>query len=104
MAISKAPSCEIRALVMHFYPDGIKAFGHERHDVHLGRRGKPVKKVRFMPMAKAHEQPDLPDPPPSPWTDEQSQPTPAKASTSRGYSLTGWASFRVAAGPIPDVT
>ena len=21
----------------------------------LGRRGKPVKKVRFMPMAKAHE-------------------------------------------------
>jgi hypothetical protein len=22
MAISKAPSCEIRALVMHVYPDG----------------------------------------------------------------------------------
>ena len=52
MAISKAPSCEIRALVMHVYPDGIKAFGHERLDVPLGRRGKPVKKVRFMPMAK----------------------------------------------------
>ena len=29
MPISKAPSCEIRALVMHVYPDGIKAFGHE---------------------------------------------------------------------------
>ena len=55
MAISKAPSCEIRALVMHVYPDGIKAFGHKRLDVPLGRRGKPVKKVRFMPMAKAHE-------------------------------------------------
>ena len=36
MAISKAPSCEIRALVMHVYPDGIKAFGHERLDVPLG--------------------------------------------------------------------
>jgi hypothetical protein len=34
---------------------GIKAFGHERLDIPLGRRGKPVKKVRFMPMAKAHE-------------------------------------------------
>jgi hypothetical protein len=34
---------------------GIKTFGHERLDVPLGRRGKPVKKVRFMPMAKAHE-------------------------------------------------
>jgi hypothetical protein len=55
MAISKAPSCEIRALVMHVYPDGIKAFGHERLDVPLGRRGQPVKKVRFMAMAKAHE-------------------------------------------------
>jgi len=48
---------------MHVYPvalgllrsSGIKAFGHERLDVPLGRRGKPVKKVRFMPMAKAHE-------------------------------------------------
>ena len=55
MAISKAPSWEIRALVMHVYPNGIKGFGHERHDVPLGRRGQPVKKVRFMPMAKAHE-------------------------------------------------
>ena len=54
MAISKSPRCEIRALVMHIYPDGIKAHGHERHTVHLGRRGKPVKKLRFMPMARAH--------------------------------------------------
>ena len=54
MAISKSPRCEIRALVMHIYPDGIKAHGHELHTVHLGRRGKPVKKLRFMPMARAH--------------------------------------------------
>jgi hypothetical protein len=55
MALSKAPRCEIRALVLHIYPDGIKAYGHERHTVPLGRRGKPVKKMRFMPMARAHE-------------------------------------------------
>ncbi len=35
--------------------DGNKTFGHERHDVPLRRRGKPVKKVRYMPMAKAQE-------------------------------------------------
>ena len=29
MSISTAPRCEIRALVMHVYPDGIKAYGHE---------------------------------------------------------------------------
>ncbi len=55
MALSKAPRCEIRALVLEIYPDGIKAYGHERHTVPLGRRGKPVKKMRFMPMAHAHE-------------------------------------------------
>jgi hypothetical protein len=55
MAIGKAPRCEIRSLVMHIYPDGIKAYGHERHTVPFGRRGKPVKKMRFMPMARAYE-------------------------------------------------
>ena len=55
MAISTAPRCEIRGLVMHVYPDGIKAYGHERHTVYLGRRGKPVRKLRFMPMARALE-------------------------------------------------
>jgi hypothetical protein len=39
---------------MHVYPDGIKAYGHERHTVPLGRRGKPVKKVRFIPAERAH--------------------------------------------------
>jgi hypothetical protein len=34
---------------------GIKAYGHERHTVCVGRRGKPVRKLRTMPMACAHE-------------------------------------------------
>ncbi len=34
---------------------GIKAYGHERLTVYLGRRGKPVRKLRTMPMARAHE-------------------------------------------------
>jgi hypothetical protein len=50
-----APRCEIRALVMHVYPDGIKAYPHERLTVYVGRRGKPVRKLRYMPMARAHE-------------------------------------------------
>jgi hypothetical protein len=40
---------------MHVYPDGIKAFPHERLTVYVGRRGKPVRKPRYMPMARAHE-------------------------------------------------
>lgn len=52
MAISKAPSGEIRAPVIHGYPVplafceavGIKAFGHGRLDVTLDRRGKQVKR------------------------------------------------------------
>ena len=54
MAIPSGPCCQIRALVIHVYPDGIKEYGHERHTVPLGRRGKPVKKVRFIPAEKAH--------------------------------------------------
>ena len=44
MAIPSGPCCQIRALVIHVYPDGIKAYSHERHTVALGRRGKPVKR------------------------------------------------------------
>ena len=54
MAISKAPRCEIRCLVMHIYSDGIKAYGHERITQPIGRRGKPIKKLRYLPMARAH--------------------------------------------------
>ena len=54
MAPSAAPRCEIRTLVLHTYPDGIKASGHERLTVPLGRRGKPVKKLRLIPAERAH--------------------------------------------------
>jgi hypothetical protein len=48
MAIPSAPRCEIRRLVMHAYPDGIKAYGHERLTLPVGRRGKPIENMRFM--------------------------------------------------------
>jgi hypothetical protein len=54
MAIPSGLSCPIRALVLHVYPDGIKAFGHERITQPIGRRGKPVKKLRFIPAERAH--------------------------------------------------
>ena len=43
MARTSAPCCELRPLVLHTYPDGIKAYGHERITTPMGRRGKPVK-------------------------------------------------------------
>jgi hypothetical protein len=54
MAIASGPCYQIRALVMHVCPDSIKKYGHERHTIRLCRRGKPVKKVRFIPAEKAH--------------------------------------------------
>jgi hypothetical protein len=54
MAPSATTRCEIRTLVLHTYPDGIKAFGHERLTVPLGRRGKPVQKLRLIPAERAH--------------------------------------------------
>ena len=41
-------SVEIRQLVVHTYPGGIKAAGAERVTVFYGRRGKPVQKPRFL--------------------------------------------------------
>ena len=41
---------DIRRLVVHSYPDGIK-----RLTVFYGRRGKPLKKPRFMPAELAHK-------------------------------------------------
>jgi len=49
-----APCCEIRFLVLYTYPDGIKAYGHERITTPIGRRGKPVKKLRLIPAERAH--------------------------------------------------
>jgi hypothetical protein len=54
MAIPSYPRCEISQLVVHFYPDGIKAYGHERQTLPHGRRGKPIEKMRFMPAERAH--------------------------------------------------
>ena len=54
MAPSAAPRCEIRTLVLHTYPDGIKAFGHERITTPMGRRGKPVRKLRLIPAERAY--------------------------------------------------
>jgi hypothetical protein len=54
MAHPTAPCCEIRTLVLHTYPDGIKAYGHERTTTVIGRRGKPVKKLRLIPAEKAY--------------------------------------------------
>ena len=52
MARPTAPCCEIRFLVLH--TDGIKAYGHERITTPIGRRGKPVKKLRLIPAEDAH--------------------------------------------------
>ncbi len=49
-----APCCEIRFLVLHTYPDGIKAYGYERITTPIGRRGKPVKKLCLIPAEDAH--------------------------------------------------
>jgi hypothetical protein len=48
------PSSEIRQLVVHTYPGGIKASTAERLTVFYGRRGRPVKKPRYMPAELAH--------------------------------------------------
>jgi hypothetical protein len=51
---SSTPCCEIRPLVGHFYPGGHKAADAERLTVFYGRRGRPVKKPRFIPAERAH--------------------------------------------------
>ena len=52
---SSFPCCEIRQLLVHVYPGGSKAPGAERITVFYGRRGRPVKKPRFMPAELAHQ-------------------------------------------------
>ena len=55
MASSAALACPIRQLVVHIYPGGSKAPGAERITVFYGRRGRPVKKPRFIPVELAHQ-------------------------------------------------
>ena len=51
---SSSPSSEIRPLLEHVYPGGSKAPGAERIRIFYGRRGRPLKKPRFIPAALAH--------------------------------------------------
>ena len=53
MAVISFPCCEIRRVVVHFYPEGIKGGAHPCEQQFFGRRGKPVKKMRFVPAEKA---------------------------------------------------
>ena len=52
---SSSPRCENRQLSVHVYPGGSKAPGAERITVSYGRRGRPVKKPRFIPARLAHQ-------------------------------------------------
>ena len=48
MARTSAPCCELRT-----HPDGIKAYGCDAITPPMGRRGKPVKKLRLITAEKA---------------------------------------------------
>ena len=48
-----SPRCEIRQLAVYVYPGGIKAHDAERHVVFYDRRGRPVKKPRFIMVCYA---------------------------------------------------
>ena len=37
-------------MLIHDYTDGVKAYDHVRLTLLVGRRGKPVRKFRTMPM------------------------------------------------------
>lgn len=49
------PRCEIRRLLIHASVGGGRSADQERITVFYGRRGKPVKKPRFIPAALAHQ-------------------------------------------------
>ena len=54
MATPQGPVCEVRLLVVHRYPPGVRKRGTTPCEVaFLGRRGKPVKKMRLIPAEKA---------------------------------------------------
>ncbi len=52
---SFSPRCEIRQLAVFVYHGGIKAPDAERHVIFSGRRGRPVKKPRFIPAQLARK-------------------------------------------------
>jgi len=50
------PSCPIRCLIIHQYAPGIKKDGSQPCQItNIGKRGKAVKKMRFIPAEKAFE-------------------------------------------------
>ena len=54
MAIPQGPVCEVRLLEVHRYQLGVQKRGTTPCEVEfLGRRGKPVKKMRLIPAEKA---------------------------------------------------
>ncbi|WP_235299844.1 hypothetical protein [Synechococcus sp. GFB01] len=54
MATPQGPVCEIRLLMVHRYEPGTRKSGSVPCAVeHVGRRGKPVKKMRLIPAEKA---------------------------------------------------
>jgi len=50
---SSTPRCEIRQLMVHIYPDGIKAHDAERLTVFYGRRGPPLP-AKLTPLQNDH--------------------------------------------------
>ena len=57
MATTTAPTsvaCPVRQVILHVYPSGIKAADQERLTRFYGRRGRPVKKARFIPIEQAY--------------------------------------------------
>ena len=55
MAAPQGPVCELRLLTIHRYTPGSTKGGAMPCQVeHLGRRGKPVKRQRFIPAERAY--------------------------------------------------
>ncbi len=52
---SSFPRCKIRRLLVHTYPSGHKGPGTERVTGFFGRRGRLVKKPRFILMERSHD-------------------------------------------------
>jgi hypothetical protein len=48
--------CPIRFLCIHRYAPGVRKGGTSPYELQwLGKRGKPVKKMRLIPAARAHQ-------------------------------------------------
>ena len=46
--------CVVSRTLVQTEREGIKAYGHERITTPIGRRGKPVKKLRLIPAEDAY--------------------------------------------------